>query len=167
MSVDKALATTLQAYIGTIIRKDLGELTELIIQRYARAVGDNNPLYHDIEVARSAGYDNIVAPPNLIPSIVDWSEGSPDEELRVDGTESGDHLPGIPTSGVRVMGGGEDMYFHAPAIAGTRIRVEGWLDTIDSRESKSGLMLILTYQNRYFDDADRLLLAASRTILLR
>jgi len=167
MSIDERLVATLQTHIGYKTRKELGELSQSIIRRYARAVADNNPLYQDEEFAKAAGYKNIVAPPNLIPSIVDWSEGSPEQGLRVDGTESGDHLPGVPESGVRVMGGGEDMEFHSPAIAGNRITVESWLETVELRNSKSGLMIVLSYRNRYLDEMDRLLLATTRTVLLR
>jgi acyl dehydratase len=33
------------------------------IREYAAAVGETNPLHHDLEAARAAGYDDLVAPP--------------------------------------------------------------------------------------------------------
>lgn len=33
------------------------------IREYARAVGETNPLYLDVEAARAQGYDDVVAPP--------------------------------------------------------------------------------------------------------
>jgi acyl dehydratase len=33
------------------------------VREYARAVGESNPLYFDVEAARAAGYDDVVAPP--------------------------------------------------------------------------------------------------------
>jgi len=33
------------------------------VREYARAVGETNPLYLDVEAARAAGHDDIVAPP--------------------------------------------------------------------------------------------------------
>jgi len=33
------------------------------IREYAAAVGETNPLHFDLEVARAAGYDDLVAPP--------------------------------------------------------------------------------------------------------
>jgi acyl dehydratase len=33
------------------------------IREYANAVGETNPVYHDPEAAREAGYRNVVAPP--------------------------------------------------------------------------------------------------------
>ena len=33
------------------------------IREYAAAVGETNPLHHDLEAARAAGYGDLVAPP--------------------------------------------------------------------------------------------------------
>jgi acyl dehydratase len=33
------------------------------VREYARAVGETNPLHLDVEAARAAGYDDVVAPP--------------------------------------------------------------------------------------------------------
>src|SRR3954454_11790478 len=33
------------------------------VREYASAVGETNPLHFDVEAARSAGYDDVVAPP--------------------------------------------------------------------------------------------------------
>jgi acyl dehydratase len=33
------------------------------VREYARAVGESNPLYLDVEAARAAGYADVVAPP--------------------------------------------------------------------------------------------------------
>jgi acyl dehydratase len=33
------------------------------IREYARAVGETNPVYHEPEAARAAGFSNVVAPP--------------------------------------------------------------------------------------------------------
>ena len=33
------------------------------IREYAAAIGETNPLHHDLDAARGAGYDDLVAPP--------------------------------------------------------------------------------------------------------
>lgn len=35
------------------------------IREFARAIGDTNPLSHDLDVARAAGHDDLVAPPTF------------------------------------------------------------------------------------------------------
>ncbi|SNQ46920.1 conserved hypothetical protein [Frankia canadensis] len=36
------------------------------IRQFARAIGDDNPLYHDVEAAKAAGYPDLVAPPTFL-----------------------------------------------------------------------------------------------------
>ena len=36
------------------------------VREYAAAVGESNPLYFDVEAARSAGYADVVAPPMFV-----------------------------------------------------------------------------------------------------
>ena len=76
-------------------------------------------------------------------------------------------LRDVSASGVRVMGGGEDMEFRLPAIAGNQITMESRLDAVELRESSSGPMVILTYQNTYLNEEDQVLLTTTRTVLLR
>jgi acyl dehydratase len=166
VAVDAALARTMRSRIGATERESLGTLTESLIRRYARAVEDDNPLYHDAEYARSLGLSGVMAPPNLVPSVVSWTEGASSEHLRPDGTEVGTHLPGLPTSGVRVMGGGEEMWFHRPACAGMDLHLETRLESVEEREGKTGPMLILCYHNSYTDRHGNPVVTTYRTVLL-
>ena len=52
-------------------------------QRYARAVGDLDPIYFDEDAAREAGYDGLVAPPTFVGRTV--VKGSTLDDLRLDG----------------------------------------------------------------------------------
>jgi acyl dehydratase len=54
------------------------------IREYAAAVGETNPLHHDVEAARAAGYADVVAPPmfavvyagrSVIPALFDPAVG--------------------------------------------------------------------------------------------
>jgi acyl dehydratase len=56
------------------------------IREYARAVGETNPLYLDVDAAREEGYDDVVAPPMFavvycLPSV--WPALF-DEEIGID-----------------------------------------------------------------------------------
>ena len=35
------------------------------IREYAKAIGDKNPVFHDEDAAKAAGYDTIIAPPTF------------------------------------------------------------------------------------------------------
>ncbi len=47
------------------------------IRQFARAIGDPNPLYHDLEAARTAGYPDLVAPPTFLVAAIPGALGLP------------------------------------------------------------------------------------------
>lgn len=164
--VDEALVGKMRERIGVEESAGLGVLDALTIRRYARAVGETNPLYYDTEFAKAKGYPDIIAPPNLLVSVLGWDEGSANEELRVDGTEPGTTLPGVPESGYRLMGGGEDMTFHQEVVPGQRLSLTSSLLEVTLRDSRSGPMAVAKILRRYFADGV-LAVESVQTILVR
>lgn len=166
MAVTTELVDQIRQHVGASsppIRVTVDALTS---QRYARAIGEENPLYYDEQYARSKGYAGLVVPPNFLPSYLDWSDGGREEDLRPDGTPSAE-MEWIPTEGVRIMGGGEEMHFHAPCIAGTEVVLTSHLDEVASRDSQSGLMFVLKVRNTYESSGGTLLMTSTRTVLGR
>ena len=45
----------------------------MTIGRYAMTIGATDPVHYDPAAARSAGYADVVAPPNLLAAIVEWA----------------------------------------------------------------------------------------------
>jgi acyl dehydratase len=167
MAVDSALLAALQAEIGVEHVESLGEISAAAVARYAAAIGDPNPLYSDPDYARSCGHADVVAPPNFVAAVINWTAGGAYERLREDGTEADTHLPGVPAQGVRVMGGGEEMTFHQPVVAGMALTRTTALGELSERESSQGPMLVARYRDAYRDGAGALLLESVRTVLLR
>ena len=166
LTVDQGLVDRMLEHKGVEKASDLGVLDALTIRRYARSVGETNPLYYDPEYARADGHSDIIAPPNLPVSVLDWTEGSPNEDLRVDGTEEDTTVPGVPSNGYRLMGGGEDMTFHRPIVAGQRLSLTVSLQAVSLRDTSSGPMAVAKILRRYFADG-ALALEATQTILVR
>jgi acyl dehydratase len=166
MSVDDRLLAGIRQNIGTTYHADLGEITALHIRRYALAAGEDDPLYTDPEHARSLGHADVVAPPNMLPSVIEWGVGYPEGELNTDGT-TGEHLHGVDTSAVRTMGGGETMTFHRPVVAGCRVTQTTTLVDATMREGRTGPMIIVRYRNEYHDEHGTELMTCARTMLLR
>jgi acyl dehydratase len=166
MAVTAELVDTIKGQIGDSSVPATATIDGMLSRRYARAIGDDNPLYLDAEYARSKGFDDVVVPPNFLPSYMDWTDGGPEEELRRDGTPTHE-MQWVPLEGVRLMGGGEEMTFHQPVTAGTEVVFTSTLDDVSSRESKSGLMLILKIRNEYVSSAGERLLTSVRTVLGR
>jgi acyl dehydratase len=166
LSVTEELIASIRGHIGDTSPSVSGTITHLMAQRYARAIGETNPLYVDREFARSRGYADVLVPPNFLPSYMDWTDGGDAGELRLDGTPPGE-MEWIPLEGVRLMGGGEEMVFHEPLVAGTEVVLTSSLDDVSGRESKSGLMLILRIRNSYTTTEGAPIMTATRTVLGR
>ncbi len=167
MAVDDSVREALEREVGVEHVEELGEVSATLTRRYAAAVGERDPIYHDAEYARALGFANVLAPANFLPGVICWTEGAPYDRLREDGTEADTHLPGVPAQGVRVMGGGEEMHFTRPVVAGTVVTRRTVLLDVTPRESRQGLMLVARYADRYLDDTDDELLRSVRTVLLR
>nr|BFE59246.1 hypothetical protein GCM10020063_037720 [Dactylosporangium thailandense] len=166
MPVSPELVERIRTHIGESSEPLHLRIDALTTRRYARAIGDDNPLYLDEEYARSKSYDGLVVPPNFLPSALDWTDGGPEQDLRLDGTPARE-LAWIPLEGVRIMGGGEEMQFHRVVTAGTDVVFTSVLHDVSTRESKSGLMLVLRLRNEYTGTDGTPLMTSMRTVLGR
>ena len=100
-------------------------------------IGATDPIHFDAEAARSAGYADVVAPPNLLAAVVEWGIGTPEADLQPDGTPNDSDTPlGDPDLGLRVMGAGEEMELVNPVVGGTELLLESTLTR--SRRSRPG-----------------------------
>lgn len=50
---------------GVILKSRPVEITKAIIQRFARSIGDDNPLYFDEAYAKGTRYSGLIAPPSI------------------------------------------------------------------------------------------------------
>src|SRR3954451_21661293 len=85
------------------------------IREYANAVGEANPVHHDPEAARAAGFRNVVAPPMfcVVYSAPAVGPGIPDRELGI-------HLAAM-------VQGGEEFAWREPVCAGDTITTQAKL----------------------------------------
>lgn len=152
----------MEARIGQRSRHYLGVVDALLIRRYAVAIEDPNPLYHDADAARAAGYQDIVAPPNLLSAIVDWGAGAFDHALKADGTTGmGD------TNGLRIMGAGEEMEFLKPVVAGSRIFAEDHVERVEVKAGRSGPLVFVTWAHDFLDENSDAYNRNHRTVMVR
>jgi hypothetical protein len=165
--VDDALIAQIAAFKDKPVETDLGVVTALTISRYARACSETDPVFYDAEAARLRGYRDVLAPLNMLPSIVDWTVGAPVEDLREDGTGIDESAVGLPAGGYRIMGGGERMEFFDRLVAGDRVLVSSRMSGVELRNTSKGAMAIIRYRNDYKTDAGVLLMACERSILVR
>jgi acyl dehydratase len=97
-----------RAFIGrSAPSKEPFEVTRNDIRRFAQAIGDSNPAYHDPEAAKALGHPDVVAPPTF---LITASIG-----------EAGGGFIGNPELGLNyamVVHGEERFTFHRPVFAG-------------------------------------------------
>lgn len=94
-------------YIGrSATSQEPFEVTRGDIRRFAKAIGDTNPAYHDPEAAKALGHRDLVAPPTF---LISASTG-----------EAGGFLadPGLGLQYHLVVHGEERFEFHRPVYAG-------------------------------------------------
>lgn len=142
-----------QDYLGTTETDDLGKITRKEVRRYARAVEDGNPLFWDVEYARSQGHDDLVIPPNMPPSILEVGAGTPADDLRDDGLPPSLGIDPEFHDAVHTMKGERELTFHQYATAGDRfIRESTFQDIYQKQGSSTGTLTFTVATEEYFVD---------------
>jgi peroxisomal enoyl-CoA hydratase 2 len=128
------------------------------ILEFATAIGEDDPVYRDADVACSRGYDGIPAP--LTFSVVSAHFADPS---RTGGSYLVDVL-GMDMG--RVVQGAHEWEYHAPVVAGTRLR--GTMSLIsDERKTgrRGGGMRIVVREVVYRDDTGTKVLSERLTAI--
>ena len=131
---------------GQVYNTNTFDIEKQSVKRFARAVGDPNPLYSDEDYAGKSRYGGIIAPPGFISSIWFWEDDSGKGGLL-------DLIFAIAGAGYpSAIDSGIDYEFFQPIKAGDRIK--STLLVKDIRERKSGeetLVFLVTetsYENQ-------------------
>ncbi|WP_255152049.1 FAS1-like dehydratase domain-containing protein [Halorarius halobius] len=152
--------------IGTTVEYDLGRITPLMSRRYARAVEDDNPLFHDAEYAREQGYDDVVVPPNFLSAVIDPTAGAPADELREDGLDPTQFPIELPPEAI-LMGGGQDLSIHRYVTAGEHVSVEATFTDVYQRDSEQmGTLTFMEETTEYYGDDDDHVLTCDETMIV-
>ncbi len=91
------------------------------VREFAAAVGEENPLHHDVDAAREAGYADVVAPP-MFAVVFGGRAMSPalfDPEVGIDFS--------------RMVHGGQEFVWGPPVVAGDEIATEVEVKDVSER----------------------------------
>ncbi|MGW1915741.1 FAS1-like dehydratase domain-containing protein [Streptomyces sp. NPDC002076] len=153
---------------AVLARRSLGTLDAVTIGRYALTIGATDPIYYDPAAARSAGYADVVAPPNMLAAIVEWGIGTPEAQLQPDGTPlDGDTPLGDGGLGLRVMGAGEEMELVSPVTAGTEVILKTTLEAVTPKQTRAGTCVFVTTVHTFMSAEGAVLNRNRRTVVLR
>jgi len=127
---NRLITEEMRAAIGIESEPSVFEIEKEAIRRWAEAIGDNNPLYHDEEYAIHLGYRSIIAPPTFLPSYYyPLIRGNSKVTVK------------SPLS--RGLNGGLEIERFKPLQAGDTAYVTRKLSDIYEKEGKLGRMLFL------------------------
>lgn len=128
-------------------------------QRYAYAVGDENPVYFDENAAKAAGHRTLIAPPTFVTHAIVAPRANAD--LRVDGLWKDGGRVQLDVE--RIMFGGEEWEFTEPVCVGDEITAETRLADVDQKEGSKG-PFVRVVRETTFTRADGTIVARSRQI---
>lgn len=125
------------------------------IHEFAEAVLDDNPLFHDEEVARAAGLPSVVAPPTF-PMVV---AHFPDDRV-------------APTDDLRgldlrfLLHGAQEFVYERPLFAGDLLRSEpGAVRTYEKQGRRGGKMKFVELETLYRDQQDQIVVRVKTTAI--
>ena len=106
------------------------------IRKFAEAIGDADPIYHDVQAAQAAGLKTIVAPPTFLCTF------------------RAQDLPELKIAFGRVrLNGGNAYEYYQPVYAGDTITVTAKYADVAERTGRTGKMVFvfteLTFRNQH------------------
>ena len=111
------------------------------IRTFAQAIGDDDPVFHDVDAARAAGYPDIAAPPTFAFTVV---------------MEAAQPLAVIDDLGVdktRTMHGEQGFRLHRPIVAGDVLT--GRQRVVDMYARKGGALTFVVTETALRDPLER------------
>ncbi|MFP6567824.1 MAG: MaoC family dehydratase N-terminal domain-containing protein [Dehalococcoidia bacterium] len=108
------------------------------IKKFARAIGDTNPLFNDEEAARDSRYGGLIAPPTFCRSL-----------------NSGPTKVNVQSPYPAALDGGSEWEYFEPIRPGDRITVTNYLAGIHERPGRLGNMLFMVRETKYVNQFDK------------
>ncbi|HEV2982554.1 MAG TPA: MaoC family dehydratase N-terminal domain-containing protein, partial [Solirubrobacteraceae bacterium] len=106
------------------------------IREYARAIGETNPIYLDVDAARAGGYADVVAPPMFAVVYSAPSVGP----LIFD--------PDIEINFAMMVHGGQEFEWGSPVVAGDEVTTIARVKDISERDGRGYYVFETTSTNQ-------------------
>jgi acyl dehydratase len=132
----------------TIERNKIHELTT--------AIGDENPIYHDLAAAQAAGYADIPLSPTAPTIFTFWGN-----------TQIWEQLTGVGINVTRLLHGEEEYEYLEPIAPGDTLTGVTTIVDGKSRKTKEGSMDIVTTETRYTNQHQQHVLSAKTVFVVR
>lgn len=162
MAENFEITDEMRAVIGVMSEPSPVELTTTSIRAFARGVGYTDPVYFDAEAARAAGYASLPAPPTYL-GTAPWVPGKNDPMfgMRLDSKE-----PTLQHGLAGLLDGGAETFYDRVPVAGETLTVSGGVVGLETKRTGSlGVMLVVTSEAVYRDEAGEIVARTRSNVL--
>jgi len=143
MNIDKSV-------IGLTSEEYVVEVEKGHIKKFAEAIGDFNPLYHDEGFAKDSIYGGIIAPPTFPVAL----------------TSEGGEIP-LDLDMKRMLHGEQEFIYERVIHAGDKLHCQMSVADLYEKEGKSGTMQFLVLDTEMKDENNKLVVTSRMNIIYR
>ena len=150
MIEESIITEELRNMVGVAAEPEVFEVEKGHIRRFAKAVGDPNPLWQDEAYARKSRYGGIISPPMFL-----QDEGK---------NKFADRLMEI-ISPRGFLNGGLDIEFYKPMIPGDMITTQAKLSDLYEKQGKTGKLLFMVIEVTFTNQQGELVSISRNTFI--
>ena len=132
MTQESAITDEMRAAVGVESEPYVNDVEKGAILKFARAIGDTNPIHTDEEAARRSRHGGLVAPPTFFRSLRSG-------EMKVD----------VKSPYSANLDGGSEWEYYEPVRPGDRITVTTMVSNVFERPGRLGNMLFIQRETKY------------------
>lgn len=122
------------------------------IKEFAQAIGDDNPIYSDVEAAKKEGFTGIPIPVTFLQAVDLWGGYTFQEKMEK-----------LKLNPVKILHGEQEFELLEDIYAGDVLTVKSEIINVDTKKGSSGGMDLITTENRY-ENQRGILVAISRNV---
>ena len=154
MSEESVITEELRNLVGVEGEPRVFEVEKGSIRRFAKAVGDPNPLWQDEAYACKSRYGGIIAPPTFLSNPLEWG-ASTDKK-------PGPKFMEVKCPLTRLRNAGLEVECYRPTMPGDVITMRSKLVDLYEKHGKSGRLLFMVSEMTYTNQRGELVTKARR-----
>ena len=144
-----AISTTLRKRLGKPMDSMWFEVEKGTIRRFAKAIGETNPIHFDEAVASRSGYPGLIAPVTF-PSALQYFESA---------------LEALEINSNAIMHAEEEYEYFKPIFSGDLLEVTHTLVDAYEKQAPNGLLVFVVIETRGNDNKSRPVFKGRRVLV--
>ena len=156
MAESSLITRELRELIGVTLEAIVFKVEEGAIQRYAKAIGDHNPLFNDPDFASKTKYGRLLAPPGF----TGWPVKAGLDMFKL--------VESLVKAGApsRLLDGGVEFEFFEPVGAGDVLTATTKIAKVAERETSLGKTMFTTLETTFVNQKGNMALKSRSTLIM-